>query len=340
MVAGEAPKASKKLSKKPIGQTAIVPAKRMRGVNGDSNPYRLKKKQQDPKFKQRVEKNTVHDPNALKSVLRRLKASQGGKKRYRRGKYDWPAIREYFITSPENEISLLEVARTHGVPEASVYKRSKEENWKWLRMQYWTQILRERRHRRQITNAEESEKFDDMSLQVARTGMQMVQLRMGQMAMYFHAKQTDFNYAIEKLRGGIPVTREDFYSAINYKELRDLGQAALMFQELGRKALGADMAPIDIGDLPPEEILGGNPDEAMVSIGDELTRHDPDRIAAMLEGLADAGMLKYQVDQDGNIVQFDIDGEWLDAEDPHKEVLEIEAAPESTTTAPEANNGK
>lgn len=249
--------------------------------------------------------HVLREDPALRAVLKKVKFKQR-----RKTKHDWVTIREFFITNPDEDLTLADVARLHGVQEHQVYKKSKEENWKWLRIQYWTQVLKEKRHRRAMKNADEADKFDDSAMAVAKTGMSMTQLRMGQIATYFQAKQPEFNYAIEKLRSGLPVARDEFFSAINYKELRELAQAALMFQELGHKALGTDVNPMDLGEMP-EGALGG-PTEQIVSIGDELTRNDPDRIAAMMEALEDAGLLTYETDDKGRITKFDIDGEWLE----------------------------
>lgn len=294
------PKKVRKVAKKTAISAAQRPlntALKKNGVNGAATTRELDHT--------KVNGHALRRNSSLRAVLKK-----GNLRKPRKTKHDWVTIREFFITNPDEDLTLADVARMHGVKEQLVYRRSKDENWKWLRLQYWTQVLKEKRHRRQMKNAEQSDEFDDKALDVAKMGMSLTQLRMGQIAKYFAAKQEDFNNAIEKLKLGYPTQRDEFFSAINYKEMRELAQAALMFQELGHKALGTSVDPLELGEMPDGAI--GGPIEQIVSIGDELTRNDPDRIAAMMEALDDAGILSYETDDKGNIVKFDIDGEWLE----------------------------
>ena len=91
-----------------------------------------------------------------------------------------------------------------------------------------------------------------------------------------------------------------------------LSKAALQFQEVGQKALGTDVQRVDIHHDINADI---DVDVQVTSISAELSRDDPERLAAFLQAAKRAGlldtMLSDQQSQDHPAIES---GEVVDAE--------------------------
>lgn len=200
----------------------------------------------------------------------------------RASKYPWDRIKEMYIESLE-PVNLKELSEMFDTPYQAVRERSSEERWPYERAEFQSQANAKKARDKIKLLAREAEAFDEGSLKPAKLGQQLIAGRLSQIAQIFAASQQAHNAAVARLQAGQPVTREDLYSPINYKELGELAAALLRFQEVGRKALGTDVQNVNL--------TASTEGELNVSVNLELQRDDPDRQAALLEVLERTGLI-------------------------------------------------
>jgi hypothetical protein len=202
-------------------------------------------------------------------------------------KYDWEEARVLYMTETP-AINLKQVSIRTGIPYVQVRQKAAKERWSILRAQEQHAVMKSKRQDHMRRLAGESMKFDDDSIDTAKLGMNIVTSRLIEISRIY-AATNQYNggadAVIAKLQAGEPLTRGDMFSTINYKELRELAQAAQLFQEIGRKALGSEQTDESL--FTPDEDV-----EKVVSIGGELTKDDDTgRLAAFLEALDRAGVM-------------------------------------------------
>lgn len=280
-------------------------------------------------------KEIVPDPSAsgktgkkVGTALTTMKSLQGVKKK--RGtkpgqpvqrKYDWEYAKDMFITSTPM-VTLKEVSRRTGIPYDQVRQKSSKERWQYLRAQEQAEAFKKKRTEFTNKMAGESIKFDENAVDTAKLGMNLVTGRLIEISKQFAAAGATSDVVIEKLKQGVPVRREELYSVINYKELRELSLAALTFQELGRKALGTDIDKLEINvDTTVEQV---------VSIGGELQKDDPERLAKFLEVLERTGLTALNLEGDGD--EDDDDGDHMVIPGEVVETKAIEGGNYASTT--------
>lgn len=201
-------------------------------------------------------------------------------------KYDWETAQRLFvegIANPENEAlptypNLREVGEQMGIPYQQVRERSARERWKELKAKAMVEAAAKRRRVRVEKLSGEAIKFDDQSLTVAKMGMALVQMRLGEIGEHVRAKRDSRQRALERMANGDVVDWLETASAINYKEIQGLAIAASAFNELGQKALGTDAINVNVNGQLGFEVDG----EVHVSVREEMLRPDPDRIASIL----------------------------------------------------------
>lgn len=238
-------------------------------------------------------------PAAAKKPLSKAKIAQLDAARSRsvivRRKYDWDAIREYFISEQQTP-TLKAVAEKFGVPYDYLRERAAKERWSYLRAQEQQRIFQEKRKEHLSRMARESVKFDESVIDVAKLGMSLVAGRLAEIAAEFQASQTAHQIVVEKLRRGEPVDWKELRSVINYKELAELSRAGLAFQDMGMKAFGTDVQKVEI------EGIGGTNIETVINVGAELSKDDPSRLAALLDALERAGLAQVNLDE-GEVIE-------------------------------------
>lgn len=238
----------------------------------------------------------------------------------RTSKYNWELAREMFMTS-QPAINLRQLSLRMNIPYQQVRNRSTRERWMALRAQHQTQVLKEKRQDFLRKMANEAISFDETAIDTAKLGIGIITSRLIELSQFVAAQEDTKREVIARLKAGEPVKREELYGTVNYKEMASLAQAALMFQQIGRTALGSEVTD---GTLLNEE----NTDlETVVSIGGELTKDDPARLAAFLEALERAGMTSLDLQP-----VDDADEEDTDA----VQVIEGEIMP----TVPQIESGK
>lgn len=198
-------------------------------------------------------------------------------------KHDYDAMRDDFINSDK---TLVQLADEWNCPYHMVRKRAAKEQWTLQRLNKVKTKVKEKRNLHLARMADEGIAFDTQTAQTAKLGMTLVAGRLAEIAAMFNANAPNHALVIENLKRGIPVPWQELRSVINYKELRELSQAGLAFQQMGRAAFGTDIMQLEI------EAPDGVTVETVVNIGSELTRDDTSRLAAMIEALERAGLVK------------------------------------------------
>lgn len=241
----------------------------------------------------------------------------------RRGaKHNWELISKEYIegvesTDPKdtNRIfySMRELGDRHGVSDQMVRARAAKERWTEKKEAHAMRLARERIRKRQATLVNKGVDFDDKALQVAELGMGMVTQRLAEIAQEVTRRRKIRDEALAKIDAGLPVDKTDLYSAVNYREMEGLASAASRFQEIGMKALGTDVQRHEISG--PE----GDAIEVKTNIRHEITRDDPERIAAIVSSFEDAGLLELGTIQeiiDAEIVEDESTGAETDMDAP------------------------
>jgi len=198
-------------------------------------------------------------------------------------RHDWETVRAHFIEHTE-QISFRDLANAYNIPYQSVKDRAAAERWTYLRAEHQSTVVAKAQKDRIKRLLDESENFDEASLKAAKLGQGLIAGRMAQMAAIFAAQQNTFNNAVQRLKGGQPVAREELYSPIYSKEIIDLANALERFQNVGRRALGTDVQKFE------HEVSGTVEHEHELSISDEVGRFDADRMASFLAAAMRAGV--------------------------------------------------
>lgn len=234
-------------------------------------------------------------------------------------KYDWFDLKTKFVEgyksdgSDEREfVNLVELAERESIPVQRIRERAADERWYEQRESYQLRMVKARQAKRVLELAGESVDFDSKSLDLAKLGIGMVTARMAEIAREVQEAQRKREEALKLQAAGFDANPKDLKTVINARELDMLSKAALQFQEVGQKALGTDVQRVDIHHDINADI---DVDVQVTSISAELSRDDPERLAAFLQAAKRAGlldtMLSEQQAQDHPAIES---GEVVDAE--------------------------
>lgn len=211
-------------------------------------------------------------------------------------KYDWLEVRTAFIEGIQEEgqeektfMNMVEIAERFNIPVQRVRERGADERWYEQRNEYQLRMAKARQTKRILELSGESVDFDSKSLNVAKLGMAMVTARMSEIARDVKDQQRRREDAINQQMQGLPVDPEDLETVIDAKELNTLAQSAVMWQQLGQKALGTDIQRMEIQQDIQQNI---DVDVQVTSISAELGRDDPERLAGFLQAAKRAGLLQ------------------------------------------------
>lgn len=235
-----------------------------------------------------LENSTPAPSTRARKPRRRSKTSTGYK-------HDWYEIRTLFIEGVQEEgsdertfLNLKELAERTGVSVQVIRERSADERWYDQREQYQLRMAKARQTKRILELSGESVDFDSKSLNVAKLGMAMVTTRMSEIAREVQEQQKRREEALRLAQNGYPIDPEDLRTVIDARELDTLSRAAIQWQTLGQKALGTDIQRMEI----QQEIQANiEVDVEVTSISAELSRDDPERLAAFLQAAKRAGLL-------------------------------------------------
>jgi hypothetical protein len=202
-------------------------------------------------------------------------------------RHDWEKVRTLFVERMD-PVTLREVAEAMGINYTVLRNRAAQERWTAQRAEFQMKAALVAAKTRIRTLVKEGQGFDDQSLQTAKVGQTLVAGRLAQMSHVFVAQQGAYNSAVQRLRAGQPVEKSELYSPISYKELVELAKSLELFQKVGKLAIGIDVTTITPQQL--QEQLDDEQDDD-VSIADELSKPDADRLAAFMDAMDRSGIL-------------------------------------------------
>lgn len=216
----------------------------------------------------------------------------------------WDTIAQEYIegwpkdpNNPEDDERIFptynQLAEKHGYKPQTVRLRASKERWSERKDAYGIQIARERQRKRTKRLSDQAVDFDEKTYKAANIGVGLIMTRLGEIAQEVGKRAEIRKRALERLERGRTYEKQDLYTAVNYREMESLASAAQRFQEMGMKALGTDVLRHEISG--PD---GGTLDvSATVRVTEEIVRDDPERVAAIVASMADAGLLDPQVVQ-------------------------------------------
>lgn len=218
-------------------------------------------------------------------------------------KYDWEGLKAQYIegvpkdpSKPEGDrtwLSLKEIAERTNTPYQRVRERSSQERWTEARTQYQASLTRKRQEERAKKLVGEATEFDDKSLDVAKMGTRLIATRMAEIAADVREGQEKKKIIKAKLDAGLPIEKWEWKwlsTQINSGELERLAKSMAMFQEIGMKSLGTDVARHEISGPAGSPI--GVEVEHTISVVRELQRDDPDRLGGFLAAAHRAGVFE------------------------------------------------
>lgn len=216
-------------------------------------------------------------------------------------KYDYDTARIFFVEGypvdpddPDSDrewLNLRELSDRQEIPYQRLRERASAERWTEQRKAWQRDKAADRQKRRMEKLGKQSIEFDESSLGLAKMGLQLVGVRMNEIAQMVKATADQRADAMNRLANGQPVDRQELWSQVRAEELERLAKAASTLQDIGRKALGTDVQNIDVN----AHIV----QEQVVSVAMELERDDPDRLAAFMAAVERAGLWD-QLELEGN----------------------------------------
>ena len=210
-------------------------------------------------------------------------------------KYDWFDLKTKFVEGYKTEgsderefVNLKELAERESIPLQRVRERAADERWYEQRESYQLRMIKARQAKRVLELAGESVDFDSKSLDLAKLGIGMVTARLAEIAREVQESQRRREEALKLQAAGFDANPKDLKTVIQARELDMLSKAAVQFQEVGQKALGTDITRMEITQDIHTDI---DVDVHVTSISAELSRDDPERLAAFLQAAKRAGLL-------------------------------------------------
>lgn len=237
-----------------------------------------------------------------------LKGNYTGETKGNRRKHPWETVAteyiEGFLTDPEDPESerryatLKELGEIYGIGIYQMKERSKIDQWSKKRQQFQMLEAQRRMNLRKITVLGKSLEFDDNAHKASEMGMQLVRIRLGEIAQEVKARQNLREVAMVKLATGEKFERKDLYTAVNPREMESLAKAMSAFQEIGMKALGTDVIRHEITGMDTNVYVDQSTHKTQnnLSIQSEMRKDDPERLASILTSLQDANLLPDVVD--------------------------------------------
>lgn len=238
----------------------------------------------------------------------RLPAPRGTRGNNR--KYDYSNAKAQYIegvpedpAKPEGSrtwLNLKEVADRVDIPYQRIRERSSKERWTDLRTNYQASLAKKRHEDRAKKIITEAIEFDDKSLDVAKMGTRLVAARMSEIASAVREAATKKQIIQDKLDNDLPIEKHEWQwlkTQINSAELERLAKSMAMFQDIGMKSLGTDVARHEISGPGGAPI--GVDVEHTISVARELQRDDPDRLGAFFAAAHRAGVFEQLAELEG-----------------------------------------
>lgn len=245
------------------------------------------------------------------------KKPEGAMTRTHKTKHDYVTAQKYYVegmpTDPDEPDgdrdwpNLRVLSERLNIPYSRLRERSSRDRWTTLRNQHQQNVAQERQKERVKHLGKESIEFDNRGLDIAKIGLQLIGVRMGEIAAMVKASKANRDDAMQRLQNGEPVEKQELWSQIRADEMERLAKAAATLQDIGRKSLGTDVTQVQVD--------GGVQVTHAISVAQELERDDPDRLAAFMAAADRAGLweqLELAPGEDGAEDEDIVDGEIVD----------------------------
>lgn len=199
-------------------------------------------------------------------------------------RYPWQEIKQVFVegrvldTGERDWPSMTVIADLMGgLNPTRIREKAAREKWTDQRAAFQAHLQKVRQERRAAALSKDAVDLDSKALTVAKMGVQLVTVRVGEIVRAVQEKQQ------AKARGE---DDDDFgLPAVDARELDTLARAAAAWHALGGKALG------EVETTRTELTgVGGEPLQVRHSVKEELARDDPERLYAFAQALERAGI--------------------------------------------------
>lgn len=228
---------------------------------------------------------------------------------------DWDMIaREWIEGIPSDKddertfMTLREAATYYDVSYDYMREKAAKGRWRDRRESAQLEQAEIRRRKRALELGEKSVEFDSDAHKAAKLGITLITSRLAEIAQEFTQKQQKRDQAFARLAEGLPVEREELWSAIRPRELEMLAGALQRFHQTGQQALGTNIQRTEVSGPNGESLPG-----VVVSVSQELNRDDSDRLASILTAMQEAGLINNDI-IDAEIVEED-DAQAITAEE-------------------------
>lgn len=199
-------------------------------------------------------------------------------------KYNYELARQYFVEGmPVDEAepdgdrdwpNLKVLSDRTKIPYERIRGVAASERWTMQKHNHQAQAAQDRQQKRMQQMGKESIEFDIRSLDISKMGLQLIGVRLGEIAQMVKAHKALRDDAMTRLQNGEPVNRQELWSQVRADEMERLAKAAATLQEIGRRALGTDVTQVQVqGEVSVQHAL---------NVAAELERDDPDRLAAFM----------------------------------------------------------
>jgi hypothetical protein len=229
----------------------------------------------------------------------------------------WPTTREDVRYWP----NLKELSEMTGLSYQRIQNKSSANRWFLQQQTFKNAFQLERKKRRIETLVDLSFDFDDIQLEVATRGTEMVLRRQEQIRRIDEAKQTAFEKALAKLgKNEEDLTEQewkDLRGGAYHAEIEALAKAASAFQEIGMKALGTDKERIELTGIE------GGPIAVRPAV-EELDRDDPERLLRMIVAKSEAGLLDDILAEQPQQEQIPVGDKVLEITAAYDDVIDVE----------------
>jgi hypothetical protein len=231
-------------------------------------------------------RSTAKKTAAKKTATKKTAASNAPAKRRtgRPTKYNYELARQYFVegmpvddAEPDGDRdwpNLRVLSDRTKIPYERIRQHAASERWTMQKHNHQAQVAQDRQQKRMAQMGKESIEFDTRSLDISKMGLQLIGVRMGEIAQMVKVHKDAREDALQRLQAGEPVARQELWSQIRADEMERLAKAAAVLQDIGRKALGTDVTQVQVqGDVSVQHAI---------NVAAELERDDPDRLAAFM----------------------------------------------------------
>ena len=214
----------------------------------------------------------------------------------RSSKHDWDNLKQRFIEGITNDVkkpfereylNVKEFAIRYNVPYNTIKERVAIEAWYDQRQANQLHLAKSRQSKRITELNNESIEFDTKNIKIAKTGMDLITIRLSEIAEEVSLRRNLRKATLEAQSRGEVINPKDLYSAIYPKDLMMLAQAGQLFQAIGDKALGTDIIKHQ---LTIDGTIDVDVEARITSISQELGRSDTTRLAAMIEKMQQTGL--------------------------------------------------